>query len=512
MIYKFYIYGDAPMPNFAASTSQIAIYMFPETDANTDNGTHIANLDHYAAPFAQFIKVSGYYNVAVTGGGIKFSPEQAKSTVIKASQLPAAPVIVKTTGTIEINLEPSGSRTFTEVVYAVMRTNGRSTGDNVVIGTTCIGGGCRVKQTTGVTIADNGDGRFKVTTTGNVFASASGAGQAVALDRPVRYQWLMMRGWDLALDENNTMIQIDEIIDANNILVKQPLLVGTQAGVKIAGSMVRTGVPRQTYSIDAIDSTVDKPIGDRKFSTFSIVQDTYGVENPYVYTAKGIVPQAFALTVNSHAIITSTSTFLASGIDSHDYEEEHPVIVDELKLRSYPSISSATEQTRVYVDGIAECVKDFSLTLSDLATETPCIGHLSATGMSLKAYTIEVKATEYLGRNPLTLKHIYDFVNKTWTPRNYTVTFADITGNYFAFTVFNTAITGEVPAPGTDVAELPVTGSPGGYVDMDMFPPALGGSGKTIDGSAVLMHTTANEIEKTEYALQFDYIPASYWD
>jgi len=150
--------------------------------------------------------------------------------------------------------------------------------------------------------------------------------------------------------------------------------------------------------------------------------------------------------------------------------------------------------------------------LSDMASETTCIGHLSATGMSLKAYTIEVKATEYLGRNPKTLKDIYDFVKKTWTPRNYTVTFADIIGNVFAFTVFNTAITGEVPAPGTDVAELPVTGSPGGYVDMDMFPPALGGTGKTVDGSAVLMHTKANAIEKTEFALQFDFIPSSYWD
>jgi len=500
------------MPNYAASTSQISIYMHPETDANTDNGKHIANLVNYPAPDEKYVKVTGYYNVAVTGGGIKFSPEQAKSTVIKSSQLPAAPVIVKTAGTIEINLEPSGSRTFTDVVYSVMRSNGRSTGDAIVDGATCAGGGCRVKKTTDVTITDNGDGRFKVTTVADVFASLSGKPMSTALDRPVRYQWLGMRGWDVALDDNNTMIQIDEIIDENNILVKQPLSVGNQAGIRIAGSMVRTGVPRQTYSIDATDSSADKPIGDKKFSTFSIVQDTYGVENPFVYAAKGIVPQAFALTVNSHAIITSTSTFLASGIDSHNYVEDFPVIVDELKLRSFPSISSATEQTRVYVDGVPECVKDFSLTLSDMASETTCIGHLSATGMSLKAYTIEVKATEYLGRNPQTLKDIYDFIKKTWTPRNYTVTFADNIGNVFAFTVFNTAITGEVPAPGTDVAELPVTGSPGGYVDMDMFPPALGGTGKTVDGSAVLMHTKANAIEQTEYALQFDFIPSSYWD
>lgn len=437
-------------------------------------------------------KLDGAFGVPLTGGGISHNPEHSDSAVITDDLMKLPSVVTKVTSNAAINLEASGHRIFLDLTAASMYSDSSYTTWRTH----------RFSKTVSVTISSVMDAVLginltKITAPAGTFGTA-GLAPKDDLDRVVRKQWINLDGFTgIDLLDNNTWVQVARYVSDTEVLVFQPLEDNGGVAVPnitISGGMIRNGIPKKTMSKD--NANAWQVVGD-KHPSFTMAQDYYGAEEKFALYTQGAVPESWSLTVNANSIITATCNLICMDTRRYEYTDATPFIVNDIQYRSYPSISSAAE-TQVYVDGVPFCVKDFSINLNGLAEAIFCVGKLGASGGTFNAIVPEVKATEYLGKSNASLRAIYDYDTKSWTPRDYSVHFADILGNKFAFTAYNCAMTGEIPGPGTGTAELSLSGKAGRYVDIDILSVAMGGTGK--------LTATANAIEKIPYVMQLDYV------
>lgn len=476
------------------SLTNIGVFIKSEAEAG------VQALQSYAAPNSKYQYIEDTYGVPLTGGGITHNPEHSDSAVITPDLMKLPSVVTKVTSNAAINLEASGHLVFVDLTLASIFSDSTSASWK---GYTVSKKGVSV-TITAVTDAVLNKAGFSIKAPASTFASAPtvGAAAAATKDRVARYQWVLLDGFTDDVDpdflQNNRMVQVERFISDEEIFVTQELVPtgGAVANINIAAAMARNGVPRKTWTKDPVNGW--KATGD-VHPTFTVVQDYFGATEKFVYIAKGCIPETYSLTVNANAIVTATCSMIGVDTRQYYYADAFPFVVNEVPVRSYPSVSSASGDTVVYIEGKEYCVKDFSLNLNGLAEAIFCVGKLSAAGASTNPIVPEVKATMYLGAITEILKAIYDYDTKTWTPLKFAVQMGDILGNKFVFSVMNCSVTGEVPGPGTGVAEVSVSGKGGRFLDEDTIPVAMGGTGK--------LATTANEIEKTPFVIEFTYIP-----
>jgi len=430
-------------------------------------------------------RILGVTGVPVSGGGVGATFEASDSALIYPDLMGSPSVVTKMSSNTSLETEYSGSPIILELLggflysYASKAvadlTAGQAINRNI---------GHRINEKETVTITDSTPPgapikEYTITAQTDIFGAPANP------MRVVKYQWLWMDGFATAQTlRNNRAIQVHKYVSASTIVVRQPLMVATDApNITFTGSMFRNGVPHKSVGpdIDVAGNVVgEKLVGD-VHSTWTVVQDHPAADEPFVTRAAGATPESFALTVNANSIVTTSFTLLNRGYLPIHYGKgtvaTNPATTNPLDLTvtpyihtynplgNYPSISSATSRCAMYMNGIPKCVKDIAININGLSEAIYCVGDIGPTGATYNDMRPEVKATLYFSENIEIMNAIYNFASGTWSQINFTAQVGDTLGNVYCITVMNASVTGDMPKVGKGVAEIQVSGKAGRFED-----------------------------------------------